>query len=133
MTEPLMPERGQGRAGMAPGTPAASDNVQRPLRSWQVLLTWMGADPPGPDLHEELGNILDRFPNLPGLSVETAKGPIMAARDFSGDPSQAVTDALRRLFKANPEVTGVCFPASGSWPEHTATPDAPLWPPPDAT
>lgn len=98
-------------------------------RPWQVLLTWTGAAPPGPGLYEELARILDLFPGTDCLTVHTADGCLWATRDFPSNAIQEVDGILARLFQANPEVAGVTFPGTATWPAHTATPDDPFWSP----
>lgn len=99
-------------------------------RPWQVMLAWTGADPPGPGLGEALGRILDLFPDVGSLTVHTAGGGIVATRDFHGNYPAEVDGILARLFRDDPGVVGVTFPATATRPAHTATPDDPggrLW------
>lgn len=108
---------------------AAPEGLGPLRRPWQVMLAWAGADPPGAGLGEALGRILDLFPDVGSLRVHTAGGGIVATRDFHGNYPVEVDAILARLFRDNPNVTGVTFPATATRAAHTATPADPHWSP----
>lgn len=126
MTEPEVPQQGPGDGQHDPASLAV---LGPPRRPWQVMLAWTGADPPGPGLGEALGRILDLFPGTGYLMVHTASGSIMATRDFHGNYPAEVDGILARLFRDDPGVVGMTFPATPTRPAHTATPDDPHWSP----
>ncbi len=121
------PEQEREDGQYDPASLAVLKGLEPSRRPWQVLLTWTGAEPPSAGLCDALGRILDLFPDTSGLTVHTADGGIMATRDFHGDYTKEVDDLLAGLFRANPAVTGVTFPATPTRRAHTATPDDPFW------
>jgi len=131
MSDPGMPgtpPEQEGEDGQyGPASFTVLEGLEPSRRPWQVLLTWTGADPPGAPLCDALGRILDLFPDTGRLTVRTADGGIVATRDFHGNAGQRVDDLLAGLFRANPAVTGVAFPATPTRAAHTATPDDPFW------
>jgi hypothetical protein len=112
------------RLRVAP-TGDALDAVSR--RPWQLLLVGPSVDGLDAAIQEKLARILDLFPNVDSLSVDTASGGFRASRDFPGDYTAEVDQLLGRLFRDNPAITGIGFPATTTRPAHTATPDAPYW------
>ena len=103
------------------------EGLKASRQPWQVLLTWTGADPPSAGLYGALGEILDLFPDAGRLTAHTAGGSIVATRDLHGNAGQRVDELLAVLFRSNPAVTGVTFPATPPRAAHPATPDDPFW------
>lgn len=86
-------------------------------RPWQLLMIDEGASHFTAKDVEALPRILDLFPHIGGLDVQTTAGPVRVSRDFSCDYTRQVDQLL----------TGITFPARAAQSAHTATPDDPHW------
>jgi hypothetical protein len=96
------------------------DHSQRP---WQTLVSGTGEMPSG-KMMLAFDRILDLFPDVGSLVVETAKGSVMVQRDFNRDYTKEVDQLLAGVFRNHPNVTGVTLRWSAER-QHTATPEAP--------
>ena len=96
-------------------------------RPWQLLLTGDGLVDLDAKTIGGLTRILDLFPAVTHLLVQTTAGHAYATRDFSSGYTKEVDQILAGIFQGNAAVTGVTFPAATDTPAHTATPDAPYW------
>ena len=74
-----------------------------------------------------LTRIFDLFPHLDGVTLQTRHGDLRVTRDFSGNYPAEVDSLLASIFETDPDITGIVFPATGTRPEHIATPDDPHW------
>ena len=99
-------------------------------RPWQLIAVGFGLKSLTPATARELERIFDLCPELPMLTIRTAGGEgFTVSRDFPSDALQEVDDRLARIFRENPAIAAITFPAEGNRPEHAATPDAPFWSP----
>lgn len=98
-------------------------------RPWRLLLVGDGIDRLSAGACEELTRILDLFPAVSHLVVQTTSGDCRVSRDFPSGFTAEVDQRLADIFRDNPAVTGIVFPATSSRPDHTATPDDPHWSP----
>ncbi len=96
-------------------------------RPWQLLLTGDGLVDLDAKTIGGLTRILDLFPAVTHLLVQTTAGHAYATRDFSSGYTKEVDQILAGIFQGNAAVTGVTFPAAPGTPAHTATPDGPHW------
>jgi hypothetical protein len=99
-------------------------------RPWQLIAVGFGLKSLTPATARELERIFELCPELPMLTISTAGGEgFTVSRDFPSDALQEVDDRLARIFRENPAIAAITFPAEGTRPAHAATPDAPFWSP----
>ncbi|MEX3557657.1 MAG: hypothetical protein VB124_04510 [Burkholderia sp.] len=96
-------------------------------RPWQLLMVGEGIDQLNSEAHEALARILDLFPAVSHLLVQTIAGGCRVSRDFPSGYIDEVDQRLAGIFQGNPAVTGITFPKTSTRPGHTATPDDPHW------
>ena len=97
-------------------------------RPWQLLMTSADEMPSfSPGTFEALASIFDLFPSLKVLAIKTDKGEAIVSRDFPSGYTERVDRLLAEIFRTNPEITGIVFPATNTREGHTATPDDPYW------
>ena len=94
-----------------------------PRRPWQLLLTGDGIAVADAELVTGLARILELLPSVPGLTVETTQGTLVATRDFPSGSVGEVDTILAGLFRGKPDLTGIRFSGNEARPAHTATPD----------
>lgn len=104
--------------------PTAGASRRRP---WQVLMVGECIDQIDTGASEDLARILDLFPAVSHLVVRTTAGDCQVSRDFPSDYTAEVDERLAAIFRGNPAVTSIAFPATSSRPGHTARPDDPHW------
>ena len=96
-------------------------------RPWQLIAVGFGLKSLTPATARELERIFELCPELPMLTIRTAGGEgFTVSRDFPSDALQEVDDRLARIFRENPAIAAITFPAKGNRPAHAATPDAPF-------
>ncbi len=114
------------------GYDASAMEVLRGLelrRPWQLLLVGHDLAAADADLVAGLTRILELMPSVPALTVETARGTLVATRDFPSGSLAKVDAILAGLFRRNPELAGIQFPGNETRPAHIATADEPFWSP----
>ncbi|MET4692154.1 hypothetical protein [Sinorhizobium fredii] len=104
-------------------------HVRRP--PWQLLMTSVSNDAPAlsAGTNSALTRIFELFPHLGSLTVQTTGGDIRVTRDFASGNAAEVDRMLADIFGNDQAVTGIVFSATGTKPEHIATPDNPYWSP----
>ena len=96
-------------------------------RPWQLIAVGFGLKSLTPATARELERIFELCPELPMLTISTASGEgFTVSRDFPSDAPQEVDDRLARIFRENPAIAAITFPAQGKRPAHAATPQAPF-------
>lgn len=100
-----------------------------PLRRppWQLLMVGNTEEPLHftAETNNALTRIFDLLPNLSGITIKTTKGDLSVSRDFPSGYTATVDSLITAIFKDNPEITGIVFPATSTRPEHMATADDP--------
>jgi hypothetical protein len=95
-------------------------------RPWQIIAVGFGMHD-APAATRDLARIFDLLPELPMLTIRTASGEgFTVSRDFPSDAFLEVDASLDRIFRDNPAIAGITFPARGDRPAHTATPNEPF-------
>lgn len=98
-------------------------------RPWQLILTGDRSKHVSAAAARSLTRILELFPGTSHLILETESGSVYVGRDFPSAYSDAVDQAVSRIFDNAPGVTGITFPAGNGRLEHTATREDPHWSP----
>lgn len=94
---------------------------------WQLLMVGNTKEP----LHftaktnNALTRMFDLLPALGGVTIRTTNGDLSVSRDFPRGYTEAVDALIVAVFRNNPEITGIVFPATSTRPEHIATADDP--------
>lgn len=98
-------------------------------RPWQLLITGNTKEPVAfsAETRDALTGMFELFPHLTSLTLKTRQGDLSVTRDFPGDYTGRVDEMIAAVFRNDPEITGIVFPATGTRPKHTATPDDPHW------
>lgn len=98
-------------------------------RPWQLLITGNPKEPIAfsVETRDALTSMFELFPHLGSLTLKTRQGDLSVTRDFPGDYTSRVDEMIAVVFRNDPEITGIVFPATSTRPEHTATPDDPHW------
>lgn len=95
---------------------------------WQLLMIGMGEDNHAAVSAETtyaLTRLLDYLPGLSGVTLQTADGDLVVSRDFPSGETEIIDALIASVFKNDPHVTGIAFPATGSRAAHVATADKP--------
>lgn len=95
---------------------------------WQLLMIGMGEDNHAAVSAETtyaLTLLLDYLPGLSGVTLQTADGDLVVSRDFPSGETEIIDGLIASVFKNDPHVTGIAFPASGGRAAHVATDDKP--------
>jgi len=102
---------------------------ETPLRRppWQLLVVGNTEEPLHftAETNNALTRIFDLLPGLSGVTIKTTKGDLSVSRDFPNGYTDMVDNFIASVFRNDPEITGIVFPATGTRPEHTATADDP--------
>ena len=129
MGSPLAKETRMNGRPESYGHPGADtpDNTLPYRRPWNLLMVSQERKAPFFDArtNNALKRIFDLLPHLTRITVETAAGDVRVSRDMMHEYTVEVDRMLAVIFAANPEITGVAFPATPTRPEHQATPDRP--------
>lgn len=111
------------------GKSAADRLKEMPSRRppWQLLIVGdtEGALPFTAETNNALTRIFDLLPNLGRVTIKTTKGDLFASRNFPSGYTETVDSLIAAVFKNDPDITGIVFPATSTRPEHTATADDP--------
>ena len=114
--------------GYGPEAIKVLEGLEPPRRPWQLMATGDGAvHLSGKSIWRNLECIFELFPSLKSLTLHTTSGSCTVCRDFPSGYTEGVDDALAAIFRNNPAVTGIEFPAAADGTGHTATPDDPYW------
>ena len=100
--------------------------ADRHLRQWRLLIVGDGCGLTA-GTAERLANILELFPDITHLDVETRNGPCQASRTFPSCRTDEVDRTIASIFRDDHDVTAITFPGSGTRTGHTAIPDDPYW------
>lgn len=95
---------------------------------WQLLMIGMGEDnhaAVSAETTRALTRLLDYLPGLSGMTLQTADGDLVVSRDFPSGEMQIIDGLIASVFKNDPHVTGIAFPATEGRAAHVATADKP--------
>lgn len=98
-----------------------------PKRPWRLLATGEGSLALTSGVTRSIEEIFELFPSVSFLTLQTAWGEGMVMRDYPSGYPQRVDRLLADIFRQNPAITGITFPAREGQPAHTATPEYPFW------
>lgn len=97
---------------------------------WQLLMIGMGKDnhaAVSAETKYALTRLLDYLPGLSGLTLQTGGGDLHVSRDFPSGEMQIIDSLIASVFKNDPRVTGIVFPATDGKAAHVATADKPTF------
>ncbi len=95
---------------------------------WQLLMIGMGENnhaAVSAETTRALTRLLDYLPGLSGMTLQTADGDLIVSRDFPSGEAEIIDGLIASVFKNDPHVTGIAFPASDGRAAHVATADRP--------
>ena len=94
---------------------------------WQLLMIGNTKEPFHfrTETNNALTRMFDLLPELGGVTIRTTNGDLSVSRDFPRGYTEAVDALIAAIFRNNPEITGIVFPATSTRPEHIATADDP--------
>lgn len=87
-------------------------------RPWQLLITGNTKEPIAfsVETRDALTSMFELFPHLSGLTLKTRHGDLSVTRDFPGDYTSRVDEMIAAVFRNNPDITGIVFPATSTRP-----------------
>jgi len=95
---------------------------------WQLLMVGIGKDNHvriSAETTYALTRLFDYLPELADVTLQTEDGYLVVSRDFPSGEMQIIDGLIASIFKNDPHITGIAFPATRTRPRQVATADKP--------
>lgn len=97
-------------------------------RPWQLLMVGTGEHNRASVSAETtyaLTRLLEYLPGISGVTLQTEHGDLDVTRDFPSGEMQIIDGLIASIFKNDPHITGIKFPATDGKAAHIATAEEP--------